>query len=56
MFTPFIIIYIVYILVFIIIFYLIYTSVTRFLRIKQEQNDILRELVQKLDSERFNKN
>ena len=49
MFNFFIFQYIVYVAVFIVIFYLVYTWVTRFLRIKQEQNDILRELVKKLD-------
>jgi len=49
MFNYFIIWYIVYIAVFIIVFYLVYTWVTRFLRIKQEQNDILRELVKKME-------
>jgi uncharacterized membrane protein YjfL (UPF0719 family) len=47
--TFFIITYIVYITIFVIIFYFIYTWVTHFLRIKQEQNTILRELVKKLE-------
>lgn len=50
MFNTFIILYIVYIAVFITIFYLVFTWVTRFLKIKQEQNDILREFVQKMEN------
>lgn len=45
----FFIIYIVYIIVAILIFYWVYTWVTRFLKLKQEQNDILRELVNKME-------
>ncbi len=48
MFNPFIILYIVYIAVFITISYLIFSWVTRFLKIKQEQNDIFRELVKNM--------
>ena len=48
---PFIIIYLFYIAVFFVILFFIYKWVTKFLSLKQEQNDILRELVSKMNKD-----
>ena len=53
MFNFLIIWQIVNVLAILFVFFLIYTWVTRFLKIKQEQNDILRELVNKFDRNNF---
>ena len=39
----------VYLAIFAGVLYLIYTWVTKFIRLKQEHNDLLREIVKKMD-------
>lgn len=39
----------VYLAIFVGVLYLIYTWVTKFIRLKQEHNDLLREIIKKMD-------
>ena len=38
-----------YLVILLVVFYLIYTWVNKFISLKQEQNDLLREIVRKMD-------
>lgn len=49
LFFPFFFV-LIYLGVFFGILYLIYTWVNKFIRLKEEQNDLLREIVKKMDS------
>ena len=47
--SPIILIYLVYLVMIIGVFVMIYKWVTKFISLKQEQNDLLKEYIQKID-------
>lgn len=47
-FFPFFII-LVYLVIFVVVLYLIYTWVNKFIELRQEQNNLLREIIKKMD-------
>lgn len=47
-FFPFFII-LVYLVIFVAVLYLIYTWVNKFIELRQEQNNLLREIIKKMD-------
>ena len=49
-FFPLVMITIFYLGILAVIFYLIYTWVNKFISLRQEQNELLREIVKKLDN------
>ena len=49
-FLPFIFITVIYLAIIFGVLYLIYTWVNKFISLKQEQNEILREIAKKLES------
>ena len=48
-FLPFIIFFF-YLTIIAVVFFLIYTWVNKFISLKQEQNDLLKEIIKKLDN------
>ena len=48
-FLPFIIFFF-YLTIIAVVFFLIYTWVNKFITLKQEQNDLLKEIIKKLDN------
>ncbi len=45
-----ILVFLFYIAILVVVFYLIYTWVNKFISLKKEHNDLLREIIKKMDS------
>ena len=45
-----VLIFLFYLAILVVVFYLIYTWVNKFISLKKEQNDLLREIIKKMDS------
>ena len=48
-FLPLIFFFVFYLAIFFVILYLIYTWVNKFIALRQEQNDLLREIIKRMD-------
>jgi hypothetical protein len=49
-FLPVLIIGVFYLVMIVVVFFLIYTWVNKFIRLKEEHNDLLREIVKRMDN------